>query len=160
MEKVSLTDIKKELAHLSREELMAVCLRMAKYKKDSKELLHYLLFEAGDEPGYIEQVKEIIAVEFKAIDRRTVYKAKKGAQRNLRILKKYIRYSGLKQTEAELLLFFCAQMREAKLPIRRSTVLLNMYVRQLNAIEKALKTLHADLQYDYKQELEAAREAI
>ena len=57
MKAVSVVTIKKELKHRSSEELMEMCLRLSKFKKENKELLTYLLFEAHDESGYIETVK-------------------------------------------------------------------------------------------------------
>ena len=53
----SIVTIKKELKHLSQEELLELCLRLGKFKKENKALLTYLLFESHDEDGYIESVK-------------------------------------------------------------------------------------------------------
>ena len=54
------SEIKQELNTLSAKELLELCLQLAKYKKDNKELLSYLLFEADDLPSYIAGVKEEI----------------------------------------------------------------------------------------------------
>ena len=48
MKPEKLTGIKKELSGLSVQQLTDICLRLAKYKKDNKELLNYLLFDADD----------------------------------------------------------------------------------------------------------------
>ena len=53
----SIVTIKKELKHLTQEELLELCLRLGKFKKENKALLTYLLFEAHDEDGYIASVK-------------------------------------------------------------------------------------------------------
>ena len=58
MKAVSVATIKKELQFRSSEELTELCLRLAKFKKENKELLTYLLFESHDETGYIETVKQ------------------------------------------------------------------------------------------------------
>ena len=52
----SIVTIKKELKNLPKEELLALCLRLGKFKKENKALLTYLLFEAHDEDNYIASV--------------------------------------------------------------------------------------------------------
>ena len=47
MKAATLNELRKELQALSSKELVEICLRLAKYKKESKELLTYLIFEAG-----------------------------------------------------------------------------------------------------------------
>ena len=68
MKAVSVVTIKKELKHRSAEELLELCLRLSKFKKENKELLTYLLFEAHDESGYIETVKAEINQQFEEIN--------------------------------------------------------------------------------------------
>ena len=58
MKAVSVVKIRKELHHRSHDELMELCLRLAKFKKENKELLTYLLFEADNEEQYIQTVIE------------------------------------------------------------------------------------------------------
>jgi hypothetical protein len=45
-------------------------------------------------------------------------------------------------------------MRELDLPYHESKVLVNLYNRQLQNIQKALSSLDEDLQFDYQSELE------
>ena len=85
------------------QEIVALCLRLTRYKKDNKELLDYLLFEADNEPAYIEKVKAEVDLLFENIPKSNAYFAKKTLRKILRITNKYIKYSGLKQTETELL---------------------------------------------------------
>ena len=154
MDVASISQIKRELSEHSLEEVIEYCLRMAKYKKDNKELLNYLLFEAFDEDQYVNELKREIATEFADININSVYYAKKSIRRILRLITKHIRYSGIKQTEVELLIFFCQQFRELSLPFRQSKVLMNLYDRQLQNIYKAMAQLDEDLQFDYHAELE------
>ena len=72
----------------------------------------------------------------------------------IRNLQKWIRYSGIRSTEVELRLYLCQRLRETRFPINKGKVTQNMYQRQLERIEKAISTLHDDLQYDYLRELE------
>lgn len=130
-------------------------MRLAKYKKENKELLTYLLFEANDEDAYIEGVKHEIDLGFEGMNRSNLYFAKKSIRKTLRITNKYIKYSGAKQTEVELLIYFCKTLKGYNLPIKSSTVLSNLYQKQLQRIRKALSSLHEDMQYDYKDDLES-----
>lgn len=149
MKPASLAEIRKELKNRDPEELAAMCLRLGRFKKDNKELLTYLLFDAQDEAGYIDAVKYHIDDMMDEINRSHIYYAKKGIQKILRQLNKNIRYSGNKQTEVEILLYFCQAIRDSGIALHRSTVLQNLYDRQKAKIIKALSTLHEDLQADY-----------
>lgn len=149
-----LSELKKELKRLSEEEMLAVCLRLARYKKDNKELLHYLLLEAENEPFYIEQVKDDITEAFSTVNPSSLYLAKKTIRKALRLATKQIRFSGDKQTEVEILLYFCQRLIDLRLPLRESKVLMNLLQNQIKKIEKALSALHEDLQYDYQEDLE------
>lgn len=155
MKAATVSQLKKELAYRSPEELLEICLRLAKFKKENKELLTYLLFESLDEEGYVDAVKAEIDLEFAAINTKTYYYIKKSVRKILRNIKKYSRYSQKKETEAELLLYFCAILKDFKPSIKRNQTLLNLYERQLAAVHKIISTLHEDLQYDYRLELEA-----
>ena len=57
MKVASIKDIKTELKKRTNDELLELCLHLSKFKKENKELLTYLLFEAHDETGYIEYEK-------------------------------------------------------------------------------------------------------
>src|SRR3712207_8494859 len=54
------TLFRSELTSLPPKKVTELCLRLAKYRKENKELLSYLLFEAHNEQGYIESVKKEI----------------------------------------------------------------------------------------------------
>ncbi|MBU2928233.1 hypothetical protein [Winogradskyella psychrotolerans] len=150
----SIVTIKKELAHLSQEELLALCLRLGKFKKENKALLTYLLFESHDEDGYITSVKSSLDVLFEGINTDSYFYMKKTIRKILREIRVYSRYSLKKTTEVELLLYFCEQMNELKPSIHRNVTLSNLYERQVLSIKKKIKVLHEDLQYDYNVQLE------
>ena len=59
-----LQDIKKELQHLSPLQIAELCLRLARFKKENKELLAYLLFEANNEQAFIEKIKAEVGFMF------------------------------------------------------------------------------------------------
>jgi hypothetical protein len=127
-----------------------LCLRLAKYKKENKELLSYLLFYTNDEETYIHEIKEEIDIAFSEINQGSLHWAKKTVRKILRTTTKYIKYSGNKQTEADLLIHFCQQMKSNIKGFSRNPTLLNLYGRQVQRIQKAIQSLHEDLQYDYE----------
>jgi len=150
MKAATVREIKKELQSRSPEELVEVCLHLSRFKKENKELLTYLLYDALDEEGYIQSVKDEIEDLFSEIKRGSSYHFNKSTRKILRIVKKYIRYSKKKQTEIEVLIYFCEQVREHG-NMYSNTALQSIYDRQIKAVEKAMTYLHEDLQYDYQQ---------
>lgn len=154
MKAATVSQIKKELVYRSPEELLELCLRLSKFKKENKELLTYLLFESIDEEEYIQNIKTEIDTEFKAINTKNFFYVKKSVRKILKLIKKYSRYSLKKETEAELMLYFLFKLKELRPSIKRNATLVKLYQRQLASVKKLISTLHEDLQYDYKQELE------
>ncbi len=157
MKSASVAEIKKELKALPPAQLVEVCLKLAKYKKDNKELLTYLIFEAEDEQAYQNSIKDEINELFEEINYSNAYLAKKGLRKIVRILSRYIRYSDSAETEIEVLIHFCKKVKSSRIDsYRRSNqVIENMYRQQLKKIDKVLSTLHEDLQYDYAREIES-----
>ena len=155
MKSATVHEIKDELVTLKPNQLVAICLRLAKFKKENKELLTYLLFEAGNESGYLQSVKMEVDASFAEINRTNLYFAKKTIRKILRQVNKYIRYTGSRQAEVELILHFCRALHESGIPYQDSTALNNLYQAQLKKISKTLSTLHEDIQYDYSKELES-----
>lgn len=153
MKAASISDIKQELNNIPHAQVMELCLRLAKYKKDNKELLNYLLFESHDEEAYLQNVKNEMKQEFTHINTSNVYFAKKSLRRILRDTAKYIRYTASKQVEVELLLHFCQTLKDAGIPLKNSTVISNLYYFQLKKVAKLVATFHEDLQYDYLKKL-------
>ena len=154
MKAVTVKELKTELANCSNSEIIELCLRLSKFKKENKELLTYLLFESSNEEGYIQSVKTEIDEQFELINTKTYYFIKKSVRKILRTIKKYIRYSKKKETEIELLLYFCKKLICFKPSIKNNTVLKNIFTREIESIRKKMMLLHEDLQYDYELELQ------
>ena len=154
MKPEKLTAIKKELNGLSVQQLTDICLRLAKYKKDNKELLNYLLFDADDPLAYAEQVKSFMEEEFKALPKH-YYQSSKTLRKILRLINRHAKYTASKQVDLELLLWFCnnfikyADTRTSHKPLQA------IFIRQLDKIKALLPKLHEDLQFDYFQEFES-----
>lgn len=149
MNSASISEIKKELQRLDTDELNAICLRLAKYKKENKELLSYLLSDAHDEAGYIRGIKAELDVMFEELDGRNLYITKKIVRKILRFANRQIKYSGIGQTELELRIYFCEKVKEANIPLTAGTVLYNLYQQQLKKISMVLAKLPEDYQVDY-----------
>lgn len=158
MKTATVNEIKQELSAVPPAKLVQLCLRLAKFKKENKELLTYLLFEAQDEQAYIDSVKKEMDGLFAEVNTSHVYFAKKTIRKILRIANKHIRYIGSVQAETELLLYFCGRLKATGLPLHRNTVLANLYQNQWKKMFKALQTLHEDLQYDYMKEVSRLEE--
>ena len=154
MKTATVKQLKDELKHKSDEDLMNLCLRLSRFKKENKELLTYLLFESDNESGYIESIKQEVDEQFETINTDSYFYIKKSVRKILRIIKKYNRYSLNKETEVELLLYFCEKLKDFKPSIKRNVTLTNIYNRQINDIKKKISVLHEDLQYDYTLMLE------
>ena len=153
MKAVTVKELRQELDNLTPKELRDLCLRLARFKKENKELLSYLLFESSSELSYVESVKKELDQQFEQINRKSYYLIKKSIRKILRNIKKYIRYSQKKETELDLLIYFCGKLKKISPSIQKNTGLLNLYNRQIETIRKKLSSLHEDLQYDYGMEL-------
>lgn len=154
MKAATIQEIKQELLSLSPSRLAELCLRLAKFKKDNKELLTYLLFEAADEAIYIGSVKKEMDEEFAGLPKPNLYLTKKSLRKVLRTTAKQIRYTGSPQAEVELLTYFLRKLKGSGIPYRDSPVLVNLYRQQLKKVRSVIGGLHEDLQYDYLKELQ------
>ncbi|MEO9475424.1 MAG: hypothetical protein ABJG41_07805 [Cyclobacteriaceae bacterium] len=154
MKPESLAAVKRELKHKSPEELEAICLRLAKYKLENKELLSFLLFYSQNPEDYIRDIKEEISLQFAGVNTANLYWAKKSVRKILRLTNKHIKYIGDKAAEVELLIYFCEELANSGIRIKNSTALFNLYERQIIKIEKSISKLHEDLQYDWNQQLD------
>ena len=154
MKAATIHEIKQELQSLPPARLAELCLRLAKFKKDNKELLTYLLFEAADETAYIASVKKEIDDEFAGLPKPNLYLTKKSLRKVLRVTAKQIRYAGSPQTEVELLTYFLRKMKGSGIPFEDSPVLVNLYRQQLKKVRGVIAGLHEDLQYDYLRDLQ------
>jgi len=148
-----LQEIKKEVQHLDDKQAALLLLRMARFKKENKELLAYLLFDADDELAFAESFKQDMGLMMSQLTLRG-YDAAKQLRKVLKLTNKYIKFTGSKQVETELLLAFCrnylvyADRRTSFKPLRL------ILVKQLEKAYKAIKKLHEDLQFDYSTEFD------
>ena len=155
MKASSLNEVKKELAELPGKRLVELCVALAKYKKDNKEFLDYLLFKSHDNAGFVNEIKIEIDDHFSELrGQSNLYYVKKSLRKLLRIITKYCKYIGDKAIAAELHIYFCLKLKESGIPFKKSQLLINMYEQQLKKINTLISGLHEDIQSDYAADLE------
>ncbi len=148
----SLQQIKKELQHLSAVQLTDLCVRLARYKKENKELLAYLLFEANDENAYLDQAKAENETLFKQLPSHS-YNAAKALRKILKLNSKYSKFTASKTFEIELIIQFCDKYLEYVDRRTSYKPLRTMFIRQIQKALTLLAKLPEDLQFDYNDEL-------
>lgn len=154
MKAASIKELKVGLHERSYVELLDICLKFSRFKKENKELLTYLLFEADNETAYINNIKSHMDDKYSTINAKSSYLIKKSLRAILKDVKKYIRYSKNKETEVELLLYYCQKLKKSKF-LNRSRMITNIYNNQIELVKRRIGTMHPDLQYDYLHELES-----
>ena len=153
MKVATISELKTELNSSSPAQLVEICIRLAKFKKDNKELMTYLLFEFFDEHACIENIKKEMQVQFEEINKSNVYFVKKSLRKILRFVNKHIRFIASTEAEINLLLSFCTLLRASGAPVDSNPVIKNIYQNQVKKITKSIATMHEDLQYDYEKQL-------
>ena len=153
MKTASIKEIKTELEHLSPKELLDITLKLTRFKKENKELLTYLLFEATDEQEYINNIKQMLHVLFTEVNVNNLYFARKNIRKILRMANRYNRYSDVATTEIEILIYICEEIKQLDIDLSKSTALFKLYSGIVKKISKSIDGLHEDLQYDYNRQL-------
>lgn len=154
MKAATVKEIKDELETHTKKELIDLCLGLARFKKENKELLTYLLYEASNEDLFIAGVKKEMDEAFAEINTKSFYLMKKSIRKILRTTKKYIRYSKKKETDVALRIYFCSVLKHLKPSISSSVIMMKLYEREIASLKSTIKTFHEDLQWDYEMELE------
>ena len=154
MRVASMNEIKEELKSLPGPGVLELCLRLARAKKENKELLTYLLFEAHDPNSYIMQLKQLIDEELSASNKNNLYILKKNLRKVLRVVNKHLKFTSSKAAEVEVLLYFCQSLQQQHVPYKKNNALATLYYGQIKKITTAVSTLHEDLQHDFNRQLE------
>lgn len=155
MKAATIHQIKNQLQSVPKEELIALILRLGKFRKENKELISYMLFDSTDESYFVAQIKLELKENFDHLNINHIYLAKKGIRKSLRLIDKNIKFSADPITETELRIYFCELIQRSKIPLFRSRVLLNLYNGQLKKIGIAMNKMHEDAQFDFLERLSA-----
>ncbi len=150
MKAASIAELKKELLRLDHSDLLDACLRLARFKKDNKELLTYLLFLAHDEQGFVNSLCKEIDEQFAL----TPNAHKKTVRKVIRWMNKCLRFTKVKDSEVQVRLHFCEVLRSSDTAIESSKVMTNMYTGQLKKIRTVVEKLHEDVQREVEREVQ------
>ena len=153
MKSASIHELKQELIALSAPKLLEVTLRLARFKKENKELLNFLLFQSHNILGYTESVKIEIDEQFDTLPKGNWYLIKKGLRKIIRGMNKHCKYTGNKEFEVEILLHFCNRLSQSDMPIHKHKALSNLYAMQLKKLQLKIAEVHEDLRFDYTKQL-------
>jgi hypothetical protein len=154
MKAASLKQIKDEILNYTQPELVELCLKLGRFKKENKEFMSYALFLCHDEQDFRLEMKDEMESLLNEINTSGFYLMKKTIRKVLKVTKQAIRFSDSKETEVELLLHFCRLLLELRPSVLNHKVLFNMLKTQKTVIKKAINALPEDIQYDYQKEME------
>lgn len=154
MKAASINELKLELLTLPPKKVLELCLRLARFKKENKELLSYLLFDAHDEESYVESIKKEMDEQFAELPKGNWYLAKKALRKILKGVSKYGKHMSTKESEVEMLLHFCLRLKNSGIRFRSYKALSGLYDQQLKKLNTLVGQVHEDLIFDYKKQLE------
>jgi hypothetical protein len=153
MNSPKLAELKKELNYLELPEVKELCLRLAKYKTENKELLRYLLFYHDKKEVYVNEVKLLIINEFYDLHP-SIYYVSKQLRKLLRIINKHIKYIGEMDKECDIILCFCDEFIKHPIVTASQQALILLLFRQLKRANKIIPKLNEDLQFYYQQQFD------
>lgn len=142
------SDLKKELQQLNGNELMTLCLRLARFKKENKELLTYLLFQADDQDLFVREYKEEMDLQFKKISGKS-FLVLKTLRKIATQMNNQMRYAANEVVGTELLLHFCNNYINYVNYHTQYKPLRNLFYRFVEKLKAEILKLQEDLQYDY-----------
>ena len=153
MNSPKLSELKKELVFKDPLTLQTLCLRLAKYKTENKELLHYLLFYEDRKEDYVLEVKNLMDTEFDDLHP-SIYYVTKQLRKLTRVMNKHIKYIADKNMETELALYFSKLFIEHSIVNSSHKALIGLLFRQLKRVDKLIAKLEEDLAFDNQQQFE------
>jgi hypothetical protein len=154
MEIPSLAQLKKDLSYLSEKELIALIADLAKFSRENKSFLYFKLNERDQPNLFVDSVKEELDEAFQTANTRHYHVAKKAAQSIRRKLNKSLKLSKDKADQADLILYFCEQMKKYEYWRHHHPVIDNLFRVQIGKAQKLISTLHEDLQSDFAYRIE------
>ncbi len=157
------SDLKKELLKLNSTEIATVCWRLARFKKENKELLTFLLFKADDTDAFTQEYKEEMDLQFSKITGKS-FNVVKTLRKIAQQMNNQIRYAATETVTIELLLHFCKNYIKYVNYHTQYKPLRSIFYRFAEKLKASILKLQEDLQYDYgllyEEMLTAAAEEI
>jgi hypothetical protein len=151
--RISLSEIRGLLKVKSSAQLLEIIQRLARFKKDNKELLAYLLFQSDDESAFINDVNHEVSAMFESMNKRNVHLIKKTVRKTIRYVSKMVKFAAMPRVTVEIYLHWCKCFILHNLHKLHATALDNLYISQTKKIDKAYEQLHPDVQQDYTKEM-------
>ncbi len=155
----SLASLKKELSGLERSELISICARLARHKKENKELLAYLLLDADDPLHYAEKMKPKLDEPFDE-PYHSAWTFSKRLRKALRLITKYQRFTGSARGEAELLIYFLQKFQGDWRHELKYQAIQNIVYRCLVKLETLIDKVEEDYRSDYADPLHCLKETL
>ena len=81
MKPASIVTLRKTLEISDRQTLQKLCLRLARFKLENKELLTYLIYEAENELKYVQSIKSHLDMLFDEINTSNYFYIKKSIRK-------------------------------------------------------------------------------
>lgn len=154
MEIPSLAQLKKELSFLPEADLIELIADLAKFSRDNKAFLYFKLNGKHQPNLFVELAKEDLELAFQQATIRSSYTAKKSAQAIRRKMNKLLKLSKNKADQAEVILWFCENLKSYGYLKYRLPIITNLFEKQIQKAEKLISTLHEDLQSDFGFQIE------
>lgn len=155
----SLKEIKTELTEKNKAELIQLCIKLVKLRKENKEMLSFLLFGAENVQSYIDDLKILLQNEFTLLNFPARQKLKH-IRKTLRTLKKHIRYIEHLESEIHLRLWFCQTLIDNCSHAEIRGAYQKLIQSEIRQIENKIPKLHEDLIFDSRQELEEIKKQL
>lgn len=150
MKAATISQLKKELETCTHSRLVEVALQLTKYKVENKELLSYILFDSDDLATYIADIKLEIDTAFEELKYYSFYHALKRLRKITRLIAKYVKYTGSKEVETELAVYFCDHFISHGYTENRYKSMMGILNSQVKKIERNMHKIHEDLAFDYR----------
>ncbi len=157
MQPASIDTIKQELKQRTPKQVLDILLHLARFKKENKELLTYLLFEATDNEAYVRQVKEEITDALHQIDGLPAYQYKKQFRKMQRKLGKPVKYMNNKSATIELYMHVIEQISADRKTSFIRAFLDKVAEQYIRKIEKILPAVPEDLAGDIARRIQQFR---
>jgi hypothetical protein len=150
----ALQDIKNEIKELPPKRLAELCVALAKFRKENKEYLGYLLFDEATREDYVREVISEVTSAVMDIERtQTPYFTKKNLRRIQRLITRHCRFMADPVPTAEVHIAFVKAIAESSIPFRKHLQLSNIYHQELRKVRAAIDGMHEDLRGDFEKEL-------
>jgi hypothetical protein len=138
--------------------LAELCSALAKYKKEIKEYLGYLLFDDSDRVAYVEEVGHELRALVEAIDpSQNAYFTKKNLRRIQRAMNRYCRFVGEPGAAAEIRLQFLRALQNTAIPFRQHAQLQNIVDQEKKRTRMLIEDIHEDIRTDFEKALDEIR---